>query len=58
MEMKIIAYDPFVSQERARNLGAELMPLLDVLRKADFVTLHLPLIPETKNLIGAGNSSL
>lgn len=52
MEMQIIAYDPFVSQERARNLGAELMPLLDVLKKADFITLHLPLIPETKNLIG------
>lgn len=52
MEMQVVAYDPFVSQERARNLGAELMSLAEVLKGSDFVTLHLPLTPETKMVVG------
>ncbi len=52
MEMQIVAYDPFVSVERARNLGSELMSLQDVLKKSDFITLHLPLTQDTKMVIG------
>src|SRR5262249_23138425 len=43
MKMKVIAYDPFLSDERAINLGAEKVDLEDLLRRADFITLHTPL---------------
>jgi D-3-phosphoglycerate dehydrogenase len=49
--MKIIAHDPLVPAARAGELGIELLPLDDVLKRADVVTLHLPLTPETKSLI-------
>jgi D-3-phosphoglycerate dehydrogenase / 2-oxoglutarate reductase len=52
MEMQVLAYDPFISPERARNLGAELVGLSDLLKRSDFVTLHMPLTPETKGMIG------
>lgn len=51
MEMNIVAYDPFITTERAKALGIELKELDDVFAKADFITLHLPLTPETKNLV-------
>ncbi|SHI48580.1 phosphoglycerate dehydrogenase [Propionispora hippei] len=51
MEMKILAYDPFISAERAKALGIELGELDEVFANADFITLHLPLTSETKNLI-------
>jgi D-3-phosphoglycerate dehydrogenase len=51
--MRLIAYDPYVSRERARQLSAELMPDLEALLvQADFVTVHLPRTPETEGLIG------
>ncbi|HEV3475187.1 MAG TPA: hydroxyacid dehydrogenase, partial [Actinomycetota bacterium] len=51
--MRLIAYDPYVSRERARALGIELMPDLGALLvQADFVTVHLPRSPETEGLIG------
>ncbi|TMK84235.1 MAG: phosphoglycerate dehydrogenase [Actinobacteria bacterium] len=51
--MRIVAFDPYVSRERARSLGVELMPNLEaVLVQADFVTIHLPLTTETEGLIG------
>ena len=52
MGMRLLAYDPFISPERARNIGAELVALHDLLKKSDSITLHLPLTPETKMLIG------
>jgi len=51
MEMKIIAYDPFLSAERAASLGITLMEVKDVIAQADFITLHSPLTKETKNLL-------
>src|SRR5215510_15138865 len=48
--MRIVAHDPFISKEVADSIGVELMPLDDVCRVADFLTLHLPATPETKHL--------
>lgn len=52
-EMKVIAYDPFVSPEQARELDIELLPLDQVFERADFLTIHTPLTPETRGIIGA-----
>ena len=56
--MHLLAYDPFVGPDYARRLGAELLPLDDLLTRADFVTLHTPLTPATANLIGARELAL
>lgn len=50
-EMQIVAYDPFLDPAAAQRLGAELLSLDELLRRADVVTLHTPLTPETRNLI-------
>ena len=51
--MQLVAYDPFVSKERARQLGVQLVDTLDELvRRADFLTVHLPKTPDTLGLIG------
>ena len=49
--MRIVAYDPFVSAERARPMGAELLPLDQAVAEADFLTIHLPRNAETVGLI-------
>lgn len=49
--MKVIAYDPFVADDRARRSGVELVELDDLLAKSDFITIHLPLTPETEGLL-------
>ncbi len=51
--MKLVAYDPFVGAERARQLSVELLDLDELLARADFVTLHVAKTPETMGLIGA-----
>lgn len=57
--MRLIAFDPYVSKERARELGIELMPDLgSLLVQADFVTVHLPRTSETEALIGERELSL
>lgn len=57
--MRLISYDPYVSRDRARELGIELMPDLGALLvQADFVTIHLPRTPETEALIGERELSL
>jgi len=53
LQMKVVAYDPFVPAERFRELGAEPAPFDDVLARADFLTLHLPLNEETRAAIDA-----
>lgn len=50
--MRLIAYDPYVSPERARHMGVEMMSLADVVSVADFLTIHLPKTAETTGLIG------
>ena len=51
--MDLVAYDPYISEERAAQLGAELVDLGGCLDRADFLTVHTPLTPETEGLIGA-----
>ena len=50
--MKIVAYDPFLSSEKALELGIESKDLKDVLRESDYITVHTPLTAETKYIIG------
>lgn len=52
MGMKLLAYDPFISTERADQLGCRLVDLDLLFREADYITLHIPKTPETTNLIG------
>ncbi|TWT06758.1 phosphoglycerate dehydrogenase [Planococcus sp. CPCC 101016] len=49
--MNIIAYDPFLTAEKAEKLGVDFGSVEDVLKVADFVTVHTPLLKETKHLI-------
>ncbi len=49
--MRLVAYDPFVSAERARQMGVELLPLDQAVADADFLTVHLPKTKETTGLI-------
>jgi len=51
--MAVVAYDPYIGQERAEQVGAELADLEVVLDRAEFLTVHTPLTPETEGLIGA-----
>ena len=53
LKMRVIAYDPYLSQERANDLGIEKVELNDLLARADFITLHVPMTPETKNILSA-----
>jgi D-3-phosphoglycerate dehydrogenase len=52
-EMKVVAFDPFVAPDQLRELGIELAPLEEVCARADFITVHTPLTPETRGIIGA-----
>ncbi|HKJ71646.1 MAG TPA: phosphoglycerate dehydrogenase [Gammaproteobacteria bacterium] len=51
LKMRVIAYDPFISQERADDLGVELVELDDLFARADFMTIHTPLTNATKHLV-------
>jgi len=51
MGMMLLAYDPFISKERAEQLGCKLVEMDTLLREADYITLHIPKTPETANLI-------
>jgi D-3-phosphoglycerate dehydrogenase len=53
LKMRVIAFDPFLSAERAVDLGVEKVELDELLRRADFITLHTPLTDKTKNIIDA-----
>src|SRR6476659_8483732 len=51
--MRVMAFDPYVSAERAKEMGVEIMPTLEALLvQSDFVSIHLPRTPETEGLIG------
>jgi phosphoglycerate dehydrogenase-like enzyme len=52
-DVRLVAYDPFVAADVAADVGAELVELDRLLRMADFVSLHVPLLPETTGMIGA-----
>src|SRR5690606_13325838 len=51
--VEIVAYDPYVTEARAQQLGARLLPLDELLAVSDFVTIHMPKTPETTGMIGA-----
>jgi D-3-phosphoglycerate dehydrogenase len=53
LKMKVIAYDPFLSPDRALEIGVEKVDLPELIRRADFITLHTPLTEKTKNILGA-----
>ncbi len=53
LHMRVLAYDPFLSEERAKALGVTKVELDDLLAKADFITLHVPLTDKTKNILSA-----
>ncbi len=57
-EMRVIAYDPFVAPEQARDAELELASLEDVCVRADFLTIHTPLTAETRGIIGAKQFAL
>jgi len=52
LEMEVVAYDPVVSVERAELFNVALVSLNDLLERADFVTVHIPLVDSNRNLIG------
>jgi D-3-phosphoglycerate dehydrogenase len=54
LRMKVVAFDPFLSQERADDLGVEKVEIDQLFRRADFITLHTPLTDKTRNIISAG----
>lgn len=51
LKMKVVAYDPFLTEERAVELGVEKVDLGALLSRADFITLHTPLTDETRNIL-------
>ena len=53
LKMKVIAFDPFLSAERALDIGVEKVELDEIFRRSDFITLHTPLTEKTRNVIDA-----
>ena len=53
LKMKVLAFDPYLSDDRARNLGVEKLGLDELLARADFLTLHTPLNEGTRHIINA-----
>ena len=51
LKMNVIAYDPYLSQEAANRMGIELVSLNELYKKSDFISIHVPLTNETKNLV-------
>jgi D-3-phosphoglycerate dehydrogenase / 2-oxoglutarate reductase len=58
LKMKVIAYDPYLSAERAIALGVEKVELEDLWRRADVITLHTPLMDRTRNIVNADTLKL
>ncbi|MBA3666335.1 MAG: phosphoglycerate dehydrogenase [Sphingomonas sp.] len=55
LKMKVVAFDPFLTPERAIDLGIEKAELDELLRRADFITLHTPLTDQTRNILSREN---
>jgi D-3-phosphoglycerate dehydrogenase len=55
LRMRVVAFDPFLTPERALDLGVEKVDLDDLLARADFITLHTPMTAQTKNILSADN---
>ncbi len=55
LKMKVLAYDPFLSEDRAKELGVTKVELEEMLPRADFITLHVPFTEKTANILSAEN---
>ncbi|MCF8707347.1 phosphoglycerate dehydrogenase [Rhizorhapis sp. SPR117] len=55
LKMKVVAFDPFLTPERAVEMGVEKVSLEDLLARADFITLHTPLTDQTRNILSREN---
>jgi D-3-phosphoglycerate dehydrogenase / 2-oxoglutarate reductase len=55
LRMRVIAFDPFLSPDRARDIGVEKVELAELFKRADFITLHTPLTDKTKNIVDAAS---
>ena len=55
LKMKVVAFDPFLTPERAVEMGVEKVELDQLLARADFITLHTPLTDQTRNILSAAN---
>jgi D-3-phosphoglycerate dehydrogenase len=55
LKMRVVAFDPFLTPERATDIGVEKVELNDLLARADFITLHTPLTDQTRNVLSAEN---
>ena len=55
LKMKVVAYDPFLSEEKAAKMQVEKVELDELLARADFITLHVPLTDGTRNILSAEN---
>lgn len=55
LKMKVIAFDPFLGEEKAKKMGVEKVELDELLKRADFITLHVPLTDTTKNILSREN---
>jgi D-3-phosphoglycerate dehydrogenase len=55
LQMRVVAYDPFLSEKRALDLGVEKLELAELLARADFISLHTPLTDATRNILSREN---
>ena len=55
LKMKVMAYDPFLGEEKAKKMGVEKVELDDLLKRADFITLHVPFTDQTANILSREN---
>lgn len=55
LKMKVVAYDPFLGEDKAKQMQVEKVELEDLLKRADFITLHVPLTDQTRNILSAEN---
>ncbi|MHB8645964.1 MAG: C-terminal binding protein [Thermomicrobiales bacterium] len=53
LDVRVIAYDPYVPAERAAAMGVEMVSLEAVMRESDYISIHTPLLPETRHMINA-----
>ena len=54
-DMDVIGYDPYINEERAQALGIAIGSLDDIIAKADFITVHMPLTPDTRDMLNKDN---
>ena len=54
-DMDVIGYDPYINEERAQALGIDIGTLQDIVTKADFITVHMPLTPDTRSMLNKNN---